>query len=249
MRNFVAGFAAMTAALALTACGGGSEEPYFVGEATPSAPPAATAGARSPEAATAPGTPAAGGSPSAPAPASATPARKTFRYVFPVVGNNSYARTHHDYPASDLITDCGNRFRAVTDGTILAVSRVDRWKASVNAGETRGGLSISMLGDDGVRYYGSHLSVIADAVRVGARVSAGQTIGEVGDTGDASACHLHFGISPPCARVGDWWNQRGTVYPWPYLDAWKAGKDRSPAAAVRRWKAGNGCPKKPTTFG
>ncbi|GIF04243.1 hypothetical protein Asi03nite_17810 [Actinoplanes siamensis] len=171
------------------------------------------------------------------------------KYVFPVVGNNSYARTHHDYPASDLITNCGNTIRAVTDGTILAVTRVDRWKASVNAGETRGGLSVSLLGDDGVRYYGSHMSTIDPTVQVGARVTAGQTIGKIGKTGDASACHLHFGISPPCARTGDWWNQRGTVYPWPYLDAWKAGKNKSPVAAVEKWRSENGCPKKPTTFG
>ncbi|MFB9338070.1 M23 family metallopeptidase [Actinoplanes octamycinicus] len=166
-----------------------------------------------------------------------------------MVGNNSYARTHHDYPASDLITGCGNKFRAVTDGEVLAVTTVDKWKASVNDGATRGGLSISILGDDGVRYYGSHLEKISAGVTVGARVTAGQTIGRTGDTGDASACHLHFGISPPCAKSGDWWNQRGTVYPWPYLDAWKAGKNKSPVAAVKKWKAENGCPTKPTTFG
>ncbi len=165
------------------------------------------------------------------------------------MGNNSYAHTHHDYPASDIITNCGNTIRAVTDGVILVVNRVDKWKASVNAGDTRGGLSIAFLGDDGVRYYGSHMSKIDAKVKVGARVTAGQTIGKIGETGDASACHLHFGISPPCAKVGDWWNQRGTVYPWPYLDAWKAGTNKSPVATVKKWQASHGCPKKPTTDG
>jgi murein DD-endopeptidase MepM/ murein hydrolase activator NlpD len=176
-----------------------------------------------------------------------TPSARSVSYVFPVIGRNSYAHTHHDYPATDVITACGNRYVAVTDGTILAVSRVDTWKPSVNAGATRGGLSISLLGDDGVRYYGSHLSSIGSAIRPGARVRAGQTLGRTGDTGDASACHLHFGISPPCARVGDWWNQRGTVYPWPYLDAWRAGRNKSAVAAVAAWKAQHGCPKKPLT--
>ena len=98
-----------------------------------------------------------------------------------------------------------------------------------------------------MRYYGSHLSSIGSGIRPGVRVRAGQTLARTGDTGDASACHLHFGISPPCARVGDWWNQRGTVYPWPYLDAWRAGRNKSAVAAVAAWKARHGCPKKPLT--
>jgi peptidoglycan LD-endopeptidase LytH len=247
MRKFVAGMTAMMSALALAACGAKSDEPYFVGQGS-SAAPVTTSDAPAPtlEVSSAP--------PSAAAPSSASPSpsatpKKALKYVFPVVGNNSYARTHHDYPASDLITNCGNTVRAVTDGTILVVNRVDRWKASVNAGDTRGGLSISLLGDDGVRYYGSHLSKIDAKVQVGARVTAGQTIGKIGDTGDASACHLHFGISPPCAKVGDWWTQRGAIYPWPYLDAWKAGKNKSPVDAVKKWQASNGCPKKATTNG
>jgi murein DD-endopeptidase MepM/ murein hydrolase activator NlpD len=164
-----------------------------------------------------------------------------------VIGRNSYAHTHHDYPATDIITRCGNRVVAVTSGTILAVTRVDRWTRSVNAGATRGGLSISLVGGDGVRYYGSHLSAISAGIEPGARVSTGQTIGRIGDSGDASACHLHFGISPPCAKVGDWWTQRGAVFPWPYLDAWRAGRAKSPVAEVKAWQARHGCPKKPLT--
>ena len=45
---------------------------------------------------------------------------------------------------------------AVTDGVILEVNRVDTWNPKIDAGATRGGLSVSLLGDDGVRYYGSH---------------------------------------------------------------------------------------------
>ena len=65
----------------------------------------------------------------------------------------------------------------------------------------------------------------------------------VGKTGNASVCHLHFGISPPCARTGDWWIRRGVIWPWPYLDAWRVGAVRSPATevAVREAIAGNLC--------
>jgi len=84
-----------------------------------------------------------------------------------------------------------------------------------------------------VRYYGSHLSAIR--VRAGQRVTVGQVIGAVGNTGDARgiATHLHFGLSWP-TRHGIWWVRRGEVYPWSYLDSWKAGGNASPAAAVAR---------------
>jgi murein DD-endopeptidase MepM/ murein hydrolase activator NlpD len=187
-------------------------------------------------------------SPSAPstrAPVKAAPKPPT--YAFPVVGKNSYAHSHHDYPATDIITKCGNQVVAATSGTILTTTRKDTWKPSVNAGATRGGLSVSLLGDDGVRYYGSHMSTIATTIKPGVRVTAGQTLGKTGDTGDASACHLHFGISPPCAKVGDWWTQRGAIYPWPYLDAWRKHQNKSAVAAVAAWQHRHGCPKKPLT--
>jgi murein DD-endopeptidase MepM/ murein hydrolase activator NlpD len=169
------------------------------------------------------------------------------KYVFPVVsGKASYAHTHHDYPATDIISPCGSPVLAVTDGVILAVTRVDTWTAKANLGATRGGLSVSLLGDDGVRYYGSHLRSINAGVEAGVRVKAGQNIAVVGDTGDASACHLHFGISPPCARTGDWWLQRGVIWPWPYLDAWRAGTSKSAVTEIRAWSQQHGCPTAPT---
>jgi murein DD-endopeptidase MepM/ murein hydrolase activator NlpD len=102
-------------------------------------------------------------------------------------------------------------------------------------------LFVSILGVDGVRYYGSHLSSIAADLAAGQRVRAGQTLGAVGRTGDASACHLHFGISPPCRRVGDWSVRRGVVWPWGYLDAWRAGRAVSPVPAVASWLRDHGC--------
>ena len=186
------------------------------------------------------GTPSESASPSAPAASGGNVA-----HAFPVVGKASYGHTHHDYPASDIITACGNKVVAAVTGVILAVTLVDTWTAKANLGATRGGLSISILGDDGVRYYGSHMRLILDTIRPRVRVTAGQQLGEIGDTGDASACHLHFGISPPCQQTGDWWLQRGVVWPWSYLDSWKAAGNKSPVADVATWKAKNGCPTKP----
>jgi peptidoglycan LD-endopeptidase LytH len=222
---------AVAAVLPIAACGSDAPDTTWVGASAPAAVPSTSlAPVPSPSATT-----------------TATPKPK-ITYAFPVVGKNSYAHTHHDYPASDVITACGHRFVAVTGGVILAVTRKDVWTAKDNAGATRGGLSVSLRGDDGVRYYGSHLSAIDAKVEVGERVTTGQTLGTTGESGDASACHLHFGISPPCAEQGDWFNQRGTVYPWRYLDSWREGGQKSPVAEVTQWHKKHGCPTKPTAF-
>jgi murein DD-endopeptidase MepM/ murein hydrolase activator NlpD len=127
----------------------------------------------------------------------------------------------------------GCQFLAPTSGVIDEVSDVDKYSWKNNNGALRGGLSISMIGDDGVRYYGSHFSKIYSKVVPGYRVQAGELIALVGTSGDAAgtAPHVHFGISWP-TESGIWWVRRGMVYPWKYLDAWKAGKDLSPAKEV-----------------
>lgn len=161
-------------------------------------------------------------------------------YAFPVQPSTaaSYGRSHHDYPATDIFAACGTTVVAPVRGRVDEVSLTDRWDPDVNEGATRGGLSVSIVGDDGVRYYGSHFATIGAAIRPGVRVQAGQTLGTVGRTGSARAtpCHLHFGLSPPCGP-GDWEVRRGVIHPWPYLDAWKSGQDLSPVSEVRAWAA------------
>jgi peptidoglycan LD-endopeptidase LytH len=117
---------------------------------------------------------------------------------------------------------------------VLEVSLEDRYDPRRSGGEDRGGLSVSIEGDDGVRYYGSHFAAIEATVRPGTRVEAGTRLGQVGRTGNTNGtCHLHFGLSPLCARAGDWWIRRGVVWPWPYLDAWRAGTPKSPIDEVK----------------
>jgi peptidoglycan LD-endopeptidase LytH len=152
-------------------------------------------------------------------------------YVFPVrsQGKVSYGRFHHDYPAADIFCPIGSEFVAVTDGVVDYVSRLDTWDPQVNDGATRGGLSVAIVGDDGVRYYGSHLSQVADGIEPGARVEAGQLLGLTGHSGDARGVtpHLHFGISRP-TKPDDWQVRRGEVTPYNYLRAWQRGEDVTP---------------------
>jgi peptidoglycan LD-endopeptidase LytH len=166
--------------------------------------------------------------------ATATPASAAPNYVYPIEGcKSSYSRAHHDYPATDILAKTRCKFLAPTSGVIDEVNDVDKYSWKNNNGALRGGLSLSMIGDDGVRYYGSHFSKIYKKVIPGYRVKAGELIALVGTSGDAAgtAPHVHFGISWP-TESGIWWVRRGMVYPWKYLDAWKAGKDLSPAKEV-----------------
>lgn len=222
--------------LGLAACGRDSAPGVLrtsTPEASPSPPPASPSPEPSPSP-VAPPTP----SPPSPAPVAA-PAGQ---YTFPLASASAarYGRSHHDYPATDIFAPCGTPAVAVTGGVIQEVSRTDEWSSANDNPAIRGGLSYSMVGDDGVRYYGSHLATVAPDINPGTRVEKGRQIGTVGDTGNArgSGCHLHFGLSPPCGP-GDWQVRRGTVYPWSYLDSWRSGGGRSPTDEVQAWNVRN----------
>lgn len=168
-----------------------------------------------------------------------TPAHAAPVYLFPVSGCAvDYARAHHDYAATDILTKAGCKFVAPIDGVVDEVNRIDSWSGKTNLGIDRGGLYVSIIGTDGVRYYGSHLRSIPTSIQPGVDVKAGQLLGAVGATGSAKGTHphLHFGISWP-TPADTWWVRRGEVLPWKYLDDWKAGKDLSPAKEVDARKA------------
>jgi murein DD-endopeptidase MepM/ murein hydrolase activator NlpD len=168
-----------------------------------------------------------------------SPAQAAPIYIFPVAGCEvNYARAHHDYAATDILANAGCKFVAPIDGVVDEVSRVDNWKGKTNLGIDRGGLFVSIIGSDGVRYYGSHLRSIPSSIQPGVAVKAGRVLGAVGATGSAkgTAPHLHFGISWP-TPPDTWWVRRGEVLPWKYLDAWKSGKDLSPVKEVAARKA------------
>lgn len=177
----------------------------------------------------APAIQAATATPAQPQPGQAT--KNAQHYSFPVRGKGkiSYGRYHHDYPATDIFCLIGSEFLAVTDGVVDSVSREDVWDPITDDGAARGGLSVAVVGDDGVRYYGSHLSRITDGIAPGVRVMVGQVLGQTGKSGNArfTEPNLHFGISRP-TEPDDWEVRRGEVLPYAYLRAWQRGEDVTP---------------------
>jgi murein DD-endopeptidase MepM/ murein hydrolase activator NlpD len=126
--------------------------------------------------------------------------------VFPVVGRHTYGDglgAGRGHQGQDLMAKCGKRVVAAQAGRV-------EW-VDYDAGGAGNYLVI-----DGKRRLNDtvymHLSK-RPAVREGQRVAAGDPLGRVGSTGDASACHLHFEI---WAR----WSSGKPLDPEPYLRAW-----------------------------
>src|SRR6266542_1927319 len=97
---------------------------------------------------------------------------------------------------------------AVADGTVYSVGAIPI-----------GGNRFWLRDLAGNEFYYAHLSAFAPAAVNGARVSAGDVIGFVGNTGDAenTPYHLHFEIHPASMLVQ---GEDGVIDPTPYLDGW-----------------------------
>jgi len=131
--------------------------------------------------------------------------------VFPVDADHQFINDWH-YPrdggarlheGTDIIAERHSPLVATVDGVIATVRHS-------NSG--RSGNMVVLDGDDGHRYYYIHLNndepgtdnnvnlyeqAFATGIAKGVRVAAGDTIGFVGDSGNAEATtpHLHFGIA------------------------------------------------------
>lgn len=135
----------------------------------------------------------------------------TARYLkaFPVVGDYSYsddfgdARHQGSHEGNDIIGKMGMQLVACVDGTI---SRLTRSETGL------GGIWIWIVDGAGNEYYYAHMESISPELKAGSRVTAGQTVGTMGMTGDARGTipHVHFEIRP---------NGGGSINPYSDLRA------------------------------
>ena len=86
------------------------------------------------------------------------------KYVFPFSKVAvRYPKDHLNYPAVD-VEGCYARILAPTAGVISQLHRRDKWTPEKDSPGTRGGLTITLQGDDGVRYFFSNETADAAAI-------------------------------------------------------------------------------------
>jgi peptidoglycan LD-endopeptidase LytH len=109
--------------------------------------------------------------------------------ICPVLGGSAYGDTWgaprsggRRHQGVDMLAPTGTPLQAVVSGMLTQ-------------GNNRlGGITVSLMGDTGDRFYYAHLSAYEG---VSGRVEQGQVIGYIGDTGNATGTpHLHFEIRP-----------------------------------------------------
>lgn len=106
----------------------------------------------------------------------------------------------HSHEGTDVFAAFGSPLVAVEDGIVQKVGK-----------DTLGGMKLWLVGShSGNRYYYAHLSAFSPGLVDGTYVTAGQIVGQVGDSGNAKggAAHLHFEIHP---------NGYAAVNPYPLL--------------------------------
>lgn len=127
--------------------------------------------------------------------------------VFPVRARHTYGDglgAGRGHQGQDIFATCGARLVSALDGTVT----LTKW-------QDRAGNYVVIKADDGTSQAYMHMAGPA-LVEQGERVSAGEVIGRVGDTGRATGCHLHFELwSAP-----GWYEGGEPMDPYPVLKAW-----------------------------
>ena len=129
--------------------------------------------------------------------------------AFPVAPSCAFADTYgaprsggRSHQGVDIIVGSGTPIYAVMDGTIS--------RKQIEFAGSLGGNALWLTAADGTYFYYAHLSAFAPGIELGSAVTAGQLIGYVGMTGNASVPHLHFEVHP---------NGGSAVNPYPVVKA------------------------------
>ena len=128
---------------------------------------------------------------------------------FPVQGQCFFGDTWHAargggrlHEGVDIIAPEGNLLYAVTDGHIA--------KQYWDYPGALAGNGLRLARNDGTYFTYLHMSSFAPGIDVGTKVTAGDVIGFVGNTGSSATPHLHFEVHPGGGAA---------VNPYPYVKA------------------------------
>jgi murein DD-endopeptidase MepM/ murein hydrolase activator NlpD len=143
-------------------------------------------------------------------PTTTAPTAPAGSMIFPVAGSHTIgqgfgaARAGHSHQGQDIMTACGT--------PLVAVSRAKvKWVSFQKLAGNYVVIRNKKLHQD---YMYAHLATRA-SVSKGQVVMPGQQIGIAGETGDATACHLHFEL-----WLGKWYRGGHPVNPLPYLQTY-----------------------------
>jgi hypothetical protein len=137
-----------------------------------------------------------------------------YGYAFPVLGPHEFdmgagrfgaPRSGHTHQGQDVMAACGTPLVAARGGAVQY------------AGYEGSAGNYVVIDGKGTPYdfMYAHLAE-PSPLHTGETVRTGQPIGIVGDTGDATACHLHFELWGPPG-----WYEGGSPFdPLPYLERW-----------------------------
>ncbi|HEX3324819.1 MAG TPA: peptidoglycan DD-metalloendopeptidase family protein [Solirubrobacterales bacterium] len=137
-----------------------------------------------------------------------------YGYAFPVLGAHDYGdaaarfgapRSGHTHEGQDVMAACG---------TPLVAARGGRVQYSGYEGAAGNYLVIDGKGT-GYDFAYMHL-LEPSPLQAGMTVRTGEPIGVVGETGDATACHLHFEIW----TAPGWYEGGSPIDPLPFLKQW-----------------------------
>jgi Peptidase family M23 len=135
-------------------------------------------------------------------------------YEFPILGPHNYGgpenrfgapRAGHTHEGQDVLAACGTPLVAARGGTVRY------------AGFEGAAGNYIVIDGKGTPYDTVYMHLAEPSpLKTGEPVRTGQPIGVVGETGDATACHLHFEL-----WTGPGWYVGGhPIDPLPYLKRW-----------------------------
>ncbi len=138
---------------------------------------------------------------------------KFFHNRFPIRGGHDYGstgsrfgapRSGHTHQGQDVFASCGTRLSAARGGRV-----------QYSGYQSSAGNYVVLDGKHSNKDY-VYMHLQRNSTRTGERVRTGESIGTVGETGNASGCHLHFEI---WTKPG-WYEGGHAIDPLPDLRHW-----------------------------